>query len=44
MLSVIPTGRAGDWGAGWSRPRTLTLADRFGARRVRISVFPQREP
>lgn len=43
MLSVSPTLQAGGLGRRLVEAAHRTLADRFGARRVRISVFPQRE-
>lgn len=43
MLSVSPTLQGGGLGRRLVEASHRTLADRFGARRVRISVFPQRE-
>jgi ribosomal protein S18 acetylase RimI-like enzyme len=43
MLSVSPTLQAGGLGRRLVEAAHRTLADRFGARRVRISVLPQRE-
>lgn len=43
MLSVSPTLQGGGVGRRLVEAAHATLADRFGARRVRISVFPQRE-
>ena len=43
MLSVSPTLQAGGLGRRLVEAAHAALADRFGARRVRISVFPQRE-
>ena len=43
MLSVSPTMQGGGLGRRLVEAANTTLADRFGARRVRISVFPQRE-
>lgn len=43
MLSVNPTLQGGGLGRRLVEAAHSTLADRFGARRVRISVFPQRE-
>lgn len=43
MLSVSPTLQGGGLGRRLVEAAHATLADRFGARRVRISVFPQRE-
>ncbi|MDQ3126644.1 MAG: GNAT family N-acetyltransferase [Pseudomonadota bacterium] len=43
MLSVSPTLQGGGLGRRLVEAANTTLMDRFGARRVRISVFPQRE-
>lgn len=43
MLSVSPTLQAGGLGRRLVEAAHAALAGRFGARRVRISVFPQRE-
>ncbi|MGV8929700.1 MAG: GNAT family N-acetyltransferase [Brevundimonas sp.] len=43
MLSVSPTLQGGGFGRRLVEAAHRTLAERFGARRVRISVFPQRE-
>lgn len=43
MLSVSPTLQGGGLGRRLVEAAHRALADRFGARRVRISVFPQRE-
>ena len=43
MLSVSPTLQGGGLGRRLVEAAHAVLADRFGARRVRISVFPQRE-
>ncbi len=43
MLSVSPTLQAGGLGRRMVEAAQAALAGRFGARRVRISVFPQRE-
>lgn len=43
MLSVSPTLQGGGLGRRLIEAAHRTLAERFGARRVRISVFPQRE-
>lgn len=43
MLSVSPTLQGGGLGRRLVEAAHATLAERFGARRVRISVFPQRE-
>jgi ribosomal protein S18 acetylase RimI-like enzyme len=43
MLSVSPTLQGGGLGRRLIDAAHTALADRFGARRVRISVFPQRE-
>jgi ribosomal protein S18 acetylase RimI-like enzyme len=43
MLSVSPTLQAGGLGRRLVDAAHAMLAERFGARRVRISVFPQRE-
>lgn len=43
MLSVNPTLQGGGLGRRLVEAAHAALADRFGARRVRISVFPQRE-
>ena len=43
MLSVSPTLQGGGLGRRLVEAAQAALADRFGARRVRISVFPQRE-
>ncbi|HWQ85052.1 GNAT family N-acetyltransferase [Brevundimonas sp.] len=43
MLSVSPTLQGGGLGRRLVEAAHAALADRFGARRVRISVFPQRE-
>ena len=43
MLSVSPTMQGGGLGRRLVEAANTTLADRFGARRVRISVFPQRD-
>lgn len=43
MLSVSPPLQGGGVGRRLVKAAHATLADRFGARRVRISVFPQRE-
>ena len=42
MLSVRPTLQGGGLGRRLVEAAHAALADRFGARRVRISVFPQR--
>jgi len=44
MLSVSPTLQGGGLGRRLVEAAHAALRDRFGARRVRISVFPQREP
>lgn len=43
MLSVTPTLQGAGLGRRLVRAAHRTLADRFEAQRVRISVFPQRE-
>lgn len=43
MLSISPTLQGGGLGRRLVEAAHGNLADRFGARRVRISVFPQRE-
>lgn len=43
MLSISPTLQGGGLGRRLVETAHRTLAERFGARRVRISVFPQRE-
>ena len=43
MLSISPTLQGGGLGRRLVEAAHRTLADRFGAERVRISVFPQRE-
>lgn len=43
MLSIRPTLQGGGLGRRLVQAAQAALADRFGARRVRISVFPQRE-
>ncbi len=43
MLSVSPTLQGGGLGRRMVEAAHEALASRFGARRVRISVFPQRE-
>ena len=43
MLSVSPTLQGGGLGRRLIEAAHAALAERFGARRVRISVFPQRE-
>jgi ribosomal protein S18 acetylase RimI-like enzyme len=43
MLSVSPTLQAGGLGRRLVDAAHVALADRFGARRARISVLPQRE-
>lgn len=43
MLSISPTLQGGGLGRRLVEAAHGALADRFGARRVRISVFPQRE-
>lgn len=43
MLSVSPTLQGAGLGRQLVEAAHRTLADRFGARRVRISAFPQRE-
>lgn len=43
MLSVRPTLQGGGLGRRLVEAAHATLAARFGARRVRISVFPQRK-
>ena len=43
MLSVSPTLQGGGLGRRLIDSAHTVLADRFGARRVRISVFPHRE-
>lgn len=43
MLSVSPTLQGGGLGRRLVEAAHAALRDRFGARRVRISVFPQRE-
>ncbi|GAA0636419.1 GNAT family N-acetyltransferase [Brevundimonas lenta] len=43
MLSVSPTLQGGGLGRRLVEAAHATLAERFGARRVRISVFPQRD-
>ncbi|KQY64960.1 MULTISPECIES: GNAT family N-acetyltransferase [unclassified Brevundimonas] len=43
MLSVSPTLQGGGLGRRLVEAAHAALADRFGARRVRISVFPQRK-
>jgi len=43
MLSVSPTLQGGGVGRRLVETAHATMAERFGARRVRISVFPQRD-
>ncbi len=43
MLSISPTLQGGGLGRRLVNAAHAALSDRFGARRVRISVFPQRE-
>jgi ribosomal protein S18 acetylase RimI-like enzyme len=43
MLSVSPTLQGGGMGRRLVEAAHAAMAERFGARRVRISVFPQRE-
>ena len=43
MLSVVPTLQGGGLGRRLVETAHAELARRFGARRARISVFPQRE-
>ena len=43
MLSVSPTLQGAGLGRRLVEAAHATLSERFGARRVRISVFPQRE-
>ena len=43
MLSVSPTLQGGGLGRRLVEAAHATLVERFGARRVRISVFPQRD-
>jgi ribosomal protein S18 acetylase RimI-like enzyme len=43
MLSVSPTLQGGGLGRRLIEAAHAALADRFGTRRVRIQVFPQRE-
>jgi ribosomal protein S18 acetylase RimI-like enzyme len=43
MLSIRPTLQGGGLGRQLVEAAHAALAERFGARRVRISVFPQRE-
>ena len=43
MLSISPTLQGGGLGRRLVEAAHATLASRFGARRVRISAFPQRE-
>lgn len=43
MLSISPTLQGGGLGRRLVEAAHATLAGRFGAERVRISVFPQRE-
>ena len=43
MLSISPTLQGGGLGRRLVEAAHAALADRFGARRVRISVFPQRK-
>ena len=43
MLSVSPTLQGGGLGRRLVEAAHAALAERFGARRVRISVFPQRQ-
>ena len=43
MLSVSPTLQGGGLGRRLVQAAHAALQDRFGARRVRISVFPQRD-
>jgi ribosomal protein S18 acetylase RimI-like enzyme len=43
MLSIRPTLQGGGLGRSLVEAAHQALADRFGTRRVRISVFPQRE-
>ena len=43
MLSIRPTLQGGGLGRRLVNAAHAALTDRFGARRVRISVFPQRE-
>jgi ribosomal protein S18 acetylase RimI-like enzyme len=43
MLSVAPTLQGGGLGRRMVAEAEAAMRDRFGARRVRISVFPQRE-
>jgi len=43
MLSISPTLQGGGLGRRLVEAAHAALADRFGAQRVRISVFPQRE-
>jgi ribosomal protein S18 acetylase RimI-like enzyme len=44
MLSIRPTLQGGGLGRRLVEAAHAALVGRFGARRVRISVFPQREP
>ena len=43
MLSVDPTMQGGGLGRALVEAAHSAMAERFGARRVRISVFPQRD-
>jgi len=43
MLSVSPTLQGGGLGRGLVGAAEAAMAERFGARRVRISVIPQRD-
>ena len=43
MLSISPTLQGGGLGRRLVEAAHAALVDRFGARRIRISVFPQRE-
>ncbi len=43
MLSIRPTLQGGGLGRGLVEAAHAAMADRFGARRVRISVLPQRD-
>jgi len=43
MLSIRPTLQGGGLGRRLVEAAHAALVDRFGARRIRISVFPQRE-
>lgn len=43
MLSVSPTGQGGGLGRRLVEAAHAAMAERYGARRVRISVFPQRD-